>query len=463
MWNDDGLMLEPVSGPRPHEHGPPPRAKWGELAVSSPTELNYGTPQPPSDPHESLMRWASSLPRPSKATVVALLLTAVAAYILNADHAAWVVVRQFDGALPRHSSPNGAFSSDGKRLLAIGRTIRVYDVATGNTLCDLHPPGVDTSSATFSPDGSRIWSVTDGTAMLWDLPSGRALRSLAPFDREFAFDWLGQASASPFSPNGQWVVATDEVAMVVCDGHSGVVLTKLPCAYFPVFSPDSRYLAALSALPPRVRIWDTHNWQEVATIGLSNRDGLSGDDGFRIAFSPDSKKLAIAFGARVDLWDAATKQVSPALTLVRQVWGCSFAPDGRHLLTHEDNNVCENWDMATRKCVGVSTSSYVLPVISSDGRDVVGSGEIRRFPSFTPLQDVSVGNQMAWLPGQRAFVVANMASPIRLSRLRRPEAAYGLIWLPQFWWIFAGTLASAWLIRRDLAYWHKRRAEGRST
>jgi WD40 repeat protein len=409
------------------------------------------------------MRWVGSLPRPSKATVVGLLLTAVAAYWLNADHAAWVMVRQFDGALPRHGSPNGAFSSDGKRLLAIGGTIRVYDVATGNTICDLHPRHRDTSSATFSPDGSRIWSVTGGTATLWDVSSGQALDSLAPFDRDFGFGWLGQASASPFSPDGQWVVATDELAMVVCDGHSGVVLTKLPCAYFPVFSPDSRYLAALSAPPPQVRIWDTRSWQEVATIGLGNRNGLSGDDGYRIAFSPDSKKLAIALGARVDLWDAATNRVSPALTLARQVWGCSFSPDGHYLLTHEDNNVCENWDMTTRKCVGVSTSSYVLPVISSDGRDVVGSGEIRTFPSFTPLQAVSVGNQMAWVPGQRAFVVADMASPISLFRLRRPEAAYGLIWLRQFWLMFLGTLAAAWLIRRDLARWRKRRAEGTET
>ena len=62
---------------------------------------NHRAPQPPSK--QRLMRWLRNLPRPSCMTVATLLLTATAAYWFIADHAAWIVVRQFDGALPAGS------------------------------------------------------------------------------------------------------------------------------------------------------------------------------------------------------------------------------------------------------------------------------------------------------------------------------------------------------------------------
>lgn len=308
----------------------------------APPVLDYHTPEPSTYNAD----WWRRLPRPSWFTVIVLLITVAAAIWLDHDHAAWVVVRQFDGYLPV-TWPSLAISTDGKRLLAIladNQTIRVYDTATRNIIRDLHRPSGDVSTATFSPDGCRIWSIgTDQQAILWDMPTGKPLASLPIYDRDTTC--FGSATGSPFSADGRWVVAADEHVMRICDGRSGAVQAEVPTGRwveYPVFSPDGRYLAGRGVPPHALSIWDTQTWQRIASFNPVTRIGIGG---WGLAFSPDSKTLAIAACPQTFLWDASTNQVTPAFTVAGQVAGCMFSPDGRYLLTINDDGPEELWDV----------------------------------------------------------------------------------------------------------------------
>jgi hypothetical protein len=66
----------------------------------------------------------------------------------------------------------------------------------------------------------------------------------------------------------------------------------------------------------------------------------------------------------------------------------------------------------------------------------------------------------AWLPDSRAVITGAWVAadfpgryPVHLVQRCRPEAAYGIMWLPQFWLMVFGLGASAWLIQRDLRRW----------
>jgi WD40 repeat protein len=93
----------------------------------------------------------------------------------------------------------------------------------------------------------------DSTVKLWDVGSGRELRTL--------------------------------------NGHMGAVTSV-------AFSPDGKLLAAGSRAYT-VKLWDVASGREMLV--------LSGDDGFTsVVFSPDGKVLAAGRGNTIRLWDVAS-------------------------------------------------------------------------------------------------------------------------------------------------------------
>lgn len=429
------------------------------MADERPRVLDYHVPEKSS----SIGKWLRRLPRPSLLTWVVLILTAAAAVWVRTDSVPWTVVRTFDGAMTWHG-----LSANGKRILIVptnGQTIRVCDIATGKAIRDLHRPTGGVRTAAFSPDSQRVWSIGDGsddTAYLWDVASGHLLASQKSRMPPFGFDWLGVNYASPFSPDGRWIAAGQDNGLWIFDGHTGAIAKKLPEAYFPAFSPDSHYLAAVSN-SREVRIWETQSWRQVANFRVGNRGGLIGDDGRRIAFSPDSKTLIAGFDHQVKLWTAANNQVATFITTPKTVWDCGFSPDGHYLVTaeQEDGNLYQIWDTASGNAVSSvwNLGFPCYPSISTDGSRALCAEMILDFPSLAPLTQCSstwvTGNPNAWLPGRAVFLTTTVsASPVtRLYERRRPEAAYGLLWLPQAWALLLGIGASGWLIRRDLRRW----------
>jgi hypothetical protein len=182
---------------------------------------------------------------------------------------------------------------------------------------------------------------------------------------------------------------------------------------------------------------------------------------------PDSKKLVIASNPGIDVWDAASNTFSPAFMTGRPLTSLSFSRDGRYLVTRVYNGKDDAWDMAGGKHVGVLTSLGRGSAISPDSKRIAGGHDIETFPSLKPLADLPDDClRLAWLPDGRAFVAQNAfwqedelvaygPHAVQLFQPRRPEAMYGLMWLPQFWLALVGIVVSALLIWRDIRRWRR--------
>jgi RNA polymerase sigma factor (sigma-70 family) len=186
-------------------------------------------------------------------------------------------------------------------------------------------PTVDLLSLAFAPDGATLATGSfGGIVELWDVatgsPRGRFTLGLA------AIDYLS------FAPEGK--------VLAICEQGKGVRLWNLEerqetflaearsRSTAPLFSADGRWMA-INLLGDEVALWDRATGQR-----------QRGVDGVALAFSPDSRTLALAgsAGGTIKVIDMATGGDLWSVTLG---WGpqtarVAFAPDGTELIAEQE-------------------------------------------------------------------------------------------------------------------------------
>lgn len=231
------------------------------------------------------------------------------------------------------------------------------------------------------PGGTRIvLGSVDGTVTLADYVTGETLRTFA--------ERGGYGTVVASSGSGARIAANGETAVTVWDAASGaavfsasgVVPSQGQWPHCMALSLDGAHLAA-RVDPKTVKLWNVETQQELATLALDKNNG------FRMVFSPDGKRLlmcAALFGTEgwenvFTLHDAATgsevsRHVAPAEGLVHVL---EFSPDGTSALMGTDVALTV-WDVATwTKLAGFPAQIYYPRSVqfSPDGKRVAAGGK----------------------------------------------------------------------------------------
>ncbi len=265
--------------------------------------------------------------------------------------------------------------SGSRRLLAAvdGRgALMVWEVATGRLVRELGGASARPRVAIFSPDGRR--AATDDQAGLWDLETGRLLRTFG----------VEGVTALAFSPDG---------ALLALGGHDGRVSAFEPSTGRRVFSiqahpqyvrqlafsPDGALLASLSE-GDAVRTWD---------LAGAARHVLSDEEGASVfAFDRKGGRLIVAAGEVAVIWGLEDGQVERRLegheALITAV---AVSADGRAVVTASDDERLKVWGIEDGALMGdlaLGLSEPMGLVVSPAGDQVVALGSDNHLTVIDP-------------------------------------------------------------------------------
>ncbi len=324
-----------------------------------------------------------------------------------------------------------AFSPDNRAVIAgnVRGKIRWFDPATGR------PPASRQSfprwyggacrSLALSPNGrSLLVSTAQNELSLVDVDSGSPrlkLEEIPPSKRIF-FD------ATAFSPDGQVVAASlgnDGIAL--WDFATGRLRVILPPYIVPeqrianpfpqtklaypahvnslAFTPDGKSLLSACGL---VQTWDVAIGRELGRL-----DNPFQASGCGLALSPDGRTLAVrqtfwddlrpGRAGRIDLWDRSSGKKLTRLPTQGHVADLIFMPDGKGLVSLEDDRIVRLWDVATAKqraAVRFDHHNHLARLaVSPDGKRIaVGGHESDPIFGIIQLLDTDGTTLQPWKP-----------------------------------------------------------------
>lgn len=270
-------------------------------------------------------------------------------------------------ANPKGEVYHTAFSSDGRRLVAVihDGTLRLWDVESGKVLRSWKVPTWESTSGwgdkvlktphpaitepVFSPDGKILLAAHGPKILRWEVATGRELpafevKGLSP---------RGEPSACLPTPDGQILVLGSSESgdqFLLLDADSGKVRRRLEGirgGSYEAISPDGRTLAVKEF--EEVSLWELANGRPRGRLAVRGQtDGL--------AFSPDGRFLAIGSCSEspLSLWDLTTGRVVGRLQDDREemMFPAAFSPDGSRLAVKNDSPtilVCDVAELCGKK------------------------------------------------------------------------------------------------------------------
>ncbi|MCF2149849.1 WD40 repeat domain-containing protein [Desmonostoc muscorum LEGE 12446] len=301
-----------------------------------------------------------------------------------------------------------AISRDGK-MLASGdgdvydglrlRTIKLWNLTTGELLTNLTGHSSPVLSIDFSPDGQTLASASnmefqDGNIKLWDIRTGRVKQTLGSSLVSL------RTSCVAFSPDGE-TLATGHFDAAIRLWHpiSGKEIRTLRGHGWDVnsltFSPDGRFLVS-GGIDGAIMIWNWRNGERIRTLNRPSDFFGSMVSWFdrsvgsirSVAISPDGQTIASGGSSAGDngvsnppikLWNTSTGREERIFTgHTDSVNAIAFSPTEKIIASGGEDNTIQIWNYQTGELIQTLELKSPVNCLAFSPRDkilVSGGGD----------------------------------------------------------------------------------------
>jgi GTPase SAR1 family protein len=260
-----------------------------------------------------------------------------------------------------------AFSQDQSKLFVYGQGgATLYDTNTGQKTATF-PLNSRSGFANFSPDGKRLVTSFGGLTQIWDTATGKEIVALEKrvscsamlknIDYYIESYYQESKGCAVFNSDGSKIVTvSNHVARIweVSTGQELFVLKHEDYLYGAAFSPDSKLVVV--AADRNVQVWDVATGQKLAVL----RDG--GDRNINALFFTPDGKLLTASGPTLHLWDMETsKEIAVMSGHTKTIWEIGLTDNGEKIISFAKSQGIEErrfWDAKTGKALEQTCAAY---------------------------------------------------------------------------------------------------------
>ena len=304
---------------------------------------------------------------------------------------------------------SAALSADGTRVLTLSdETAQIWNASDGEPIGGplKGRPEEFVTAAFLGVDGTRVLTVGDRHVRLWDSMTGAPVGNALLDDREIV--------AASFSLTDAVIACTRDGTVLRWNARTGKFERELRLAgWNPAAREDAR--EPFPALPPQIPIFTTDGVRLVAVLergtarvwdvitgapaGEPLRDGKGT---IRFALLRGDRVLTVGFD-EARLWDATSGFRVGTLQHDHEISAAAFDRYGRHVVTGNAAGEARIWDAKTaepvrdfRKAPIVLTQPAAITAVSfsSDGRILTGTADgttqvwdaIRGAPGAVPMR-----------------------------------------------------------------------------